>query len=297
MMGALAGVSAGAFFAPAFAQAAEARDAELREAFPDWFEETDPFRVVGPVYHAGVRGLNVYLIATDDGHILLDGGLPSTAPIILRNIRALGFDPDDVVYLINSHAHYDHSGGLAELKARTGATFVASAADRPALEGGYYEGSAADASLSAPQVAVDRTIADGEALTLGGVRLTARLTPGHSPGCTSWEMEVEEFGRNLTVLFFCSATVAANRLVDPPQYDGIVEGYRRTFAVGRDWRPDVFLANHPYGTGMWDRLERREAGDAEAFVDREIFPAYLRRLEEAFERALAQQKADAGRPR
>ena len=285
-----------ALVANAAAQETANRDEYLRKRFPAWFEDRAPVRIVGNIYGVGPRGLGVFLIATPRGHILLDGGLPSSAPMIARNIRMLGFSLGDVRYLINSHAHYDHSGGIAALKEMTGAEFVASAADRPALEGGYYEGSEDDSSLAAPPVSVDRIIADGDKLELGGVTLTARLTPGHSPGCTSWETTVEEPGRMLTVLFFCSATVAANRLVGDPQYDGIVEDYRHSFAMARGWRPDVFLANHPESFHMEDKLARRAAGETDVFVDRGAFPAYIERLEAAFERELARQRAALANP-
>jgi metallo-beta-lactamase class B len=259
---------------------------------PTWVEEVEPFRIVDNVYFVGTRGLSSFLVTTPEGHFLIDGGLPENAAVIAENIRKLGFKLGDLEYLLNSHAHFDHSGGLAELKRRSGAMMVASEGDRSALEGGFYLGSEADKNLSAPPVEVDRTIADGEALVLGGVALTARLTPGHTRGCTSWTMTAG--GRE--ILFFCSATVAANRLVDPPQYDGIVEDYRATFERTRDWRPDILLANHPEFFGMDERRARQKSGDADAFVDRDAFPALMKKLETAFEQALAEQSAAAANP-
>lgn len=256
---------------------------------PTWVEEIEPFKIEDGVYFVGTRGLSSFLITTSEGHFLLDGGLPENAAVIARNIEALGFRVRDVAYLLNSHAHFDHSGGLSELKKRTSAVMVASEGDRSALEGGLYLGSEDDPDLGAPPVAVDRTIADGEALVLGGVALTARLTPGHTRGCTSWTMTAG--GQD--ILFFCSASVAANRLVDPPQYNGIIEDYRATFEKMRNWRPDIFLANHPELFRMDERRARQIAGDDGAYIDAVAFPALMSRFEAAFEKALAEQTAAA----
>ncbi len=264
------------------------------KANPGWIEAYRPFRVIGNVYSVGPRGLGVYLIATDDGHILLDGGLPQTVPLIARNIEGLGFRLSDVKILLNSHAHFDHSGGLAALKALTGATLIAAEGDRSALEGGFYLGSEDEHDMSAPPVAVDETAADGKTVSLGGAALTANLTPGHTRGCTSWSMTVEEEGKPYSVLFFCSASVAANRLAHPeigPQYEGIVRDYRRTFEKAETMRPDVLLAGHPEFFAMEEKRARQIAGDALAFVDPEAFPALIARQEADFEKRLAEDLA------
>ena len=260
--------------------------------FPDWYEPYEPFRVIGNIYYVGTQGLSSFLITSGDGHILLDAPLDEKVPEIVSNIRQLGFEPTDIKYLLNSHAHFDHSGGLARMKELTGAQFLASEGDRSALEGGFYLGFEDREDLYAPKVAVDRLIEDGERLALGEITLTARLTPGHTRGCTSWETSVTEEGQAFQVLMFCSASVAANRLVGPPQYEGIVEDYRYTFEVTRNWQPDVFLANHPAFFLMDEKREKLEAGDALAFVDREAFPAFIARTESAFEAALERQSAE-----
>ncbi|MDM8010711.1 MAG: subclass B3 metallo-beta-lactamase [Parasphingorhabdus sp.] len=266
---------------------------DWRQNFPGWYAAVEPYRIIGSgkrgVYFVGTEGLGMYFIPTSAGHILIDGGMPGEGQYVADAIRKLGFDPKDIKILLNSHAHLDHSGGLAELKALTGAQMIASEGDRSALEGGFYLGSEDDTAMNAPPVKVDRTIADGETLTLGDITLTARITPGHSRGCTSWTMPVEQGDKTYQALFFCSATVAANRLVGPPQYDGIVDDYRKTFAMTRDWQPDIFLTNHPEFAGMAAKREKQKAGDPLAFVDRTGFPAMMAKLEQAFEQALQKQ--------
>ena len=266
---------------------------DFRKNFPSWYAAADPYRIMGSgkagIYFVGTEGLGIYFIPTSAGHILIDGGMPGEGQYVADAIRKLGFDPKDIKILLNSHAHLDHSGGLAELKALTGAQMIASEGDRSALEGGFYLGSEDDRAMNAPPVKVDRTIADGETLTLGDITLTAHVTPGHSRGCTSWTMPVVQDGKTYQALVFCSATVAANRLVGPPQYDGIVDDYRKTFAMTKDWRPDIFLTNHPEFADMAAKRERQKAGDPLAFVDREGFPAMMAKLEQAFEQALQKQ--------
>lgn len=283
-------IAAGALFALFYAGAGAAEIAapsKWARSNPNWVEAIAPFRIAEGVYYVGSLGLSSFLITTPEGHFLLDGGVPENAPMIAANIKALGFDIRDVKYLLNSHAHFDHSGGLAALKELSGALMIASEGDRPALEGGFYLGSEEDHDLDSPPVKVDRIIGDEETLSFGGVMLMAHLTPGHTRGCTSWTMEAGGRG----VLFFCSATVAANRLADPPQYAGIVEDYRSTFARTRDWRPDIFLANHAFFFDMEARRARLLAGDEDAFVDTEAFPKLIAALEAAFEKALAAQAA------
>src|SRR5947209_8118880 len=155
----------------------------------DWDAPVPPFRIVGNVYYVGARGVSSFLIASSGGLIVLDGGFAETAPLIERNIRALGFRVGDIKYLLNSHAHYDHCGGLARLKRDSGAQLLASGPDSETLNSGRQPsyGPGQDEAYF-PPVHVDRTIIDGEQVSLGNAVLTAYLTPGHTKGCTTWTM-------------------------------------------------------------------------------------------------------------
>lgn len=274
---------------PAAQDDAHARWAENN---PDWVAPVEPFEIASGVFYVGTEGLSVFLIKTSKGAILIDGGLSQVAPMALGNLKTLGVAARDVRILLNSHAHVDHAGGLAALKAATGASLIASDGDRQALETGRALGSEDDDFQAFPPVAVDRVIADGERVTLGEVSLTARIMPGHTQGCTSWTMNAA--GKE--ILFFCSATVAGNRLADRekgPQYPGIVEAYRRTFKTAATLRPDILLANHPGFFDMQERRAAQRAGDANAFVDRAAFARLMQRLERDFEAELARQEAAA----
>jgi metallo-beta-lactamase class B len=266
---------------------------DWQASFPHWFAPIAPFRIIGngegAVYYVGTQGLGMFFIPTAEGHIVIDGGMPGQGRLIADNIEALGYNPGDIQILLNSHAHLDHSGGLAELMELSGASLVASAGDRSALEGGFALGAEDLSYLNTPPVAVSREIDDGETVTLGGVTLTAHLTPGHTRGCTSWTTTVEQDGKPYETLFFCSASVAANRLVGPPQYEGIVDDYRKTFALTATWRPDIFLANHAEFFDMQAKRDKQIAGDALAFYNREDFPRMRAMMAQAFEAALQEQ--------
>ena len=269
--------------------------AAWRKKVPHWFEMVEPFRIEGSddnaVYYVGSKGLAVYLIQTIDGLILIDGGMPGQAEDILVSIRKLGFDPKDIKILLNSHAHMDHSGGLAEIKRQTGAKLIASAGDKPELESGFYLGFEDRPEFNSHPVKVDQVIAHEEELKLGNTVLRPFITPGHTRGCTSWVMEMKNPEVHMDFLFFCSASVAANRLFAPPQYPGIVEDYRRTFEMTRDWSPTIFLSNHPEFFGMKAKRERQLAGDRKAFINPNEFREVIAKQERAFEKALIKQSA------
>ncbi len=257
-----------------------------------WNQPVKPFRVIGNVYYVGMAGVSAFLITTPQGHILTDGGLPESAAPIAANIKALGFDIKDVKILLNSHAHFDHSGGLAKLKADSGARLYASAADRPILESGHI-GWGPAAKVDAPPVHVDRAFQDGDSFSLGGVTLTAHITPAHTPGCTTWTMPLTDKGVTHQVMFFCSISVAGNPLVGNTGYPDIVARYRAGFAKLDKMKADVFLAPHGDQFGMKDKLARVKPGAANPFVDSGELPSFLAAQKTAFEAELARQQATA----
>ncbi len=264
--------------------------AKAREA---WNKPTEPFKIIGNVYYVGTDGLASYLITSRQGHILIDTVMPESTSQIKANIEKLGFKIGDIKYLLNTHAHIDHTGGFAELKQASGAQMVAGERDRPLLEGGYYPGAQEETALNFPPVKVDRTVHEGDTVTVGDVTLTAHETPGHSPGCTSWAFSVKDGGATRSALIFCSGTVALNRLVTNPTYPGIVDDYRKTFARAKDMKVDVLLAPHPEMYKLAEKRARIADGAPNPFVSPGEFNAYAASLEKAFDDALAKQSAAA----
>jgi metallo-beta-lactamase class B len=282
---------------PASAQQPAAKPAATAAAASrsNWNQPTEPFRIIDNVYYVGTAGLSSFLFVTPEGDILLDAALPDSAPQIEANIRKLGFKLSDVKILLNSHAHFDHSGGLAQLKKDTGAKLIASEGDRSALEGGFYLGSENVKAMGAPPVKVDQAIKDGYKLTLGGFTMTAHLTPGHTRGCTSWGWTAHEGGKAYEALVFCSATIAANRLVDPPQYPGIVADYRATFEKAAKMKVDIFLAPHAEFYDLAAKRAKLTAGGPNPFIVPGEFHTFIAKQKADFEPGLKAQEAKAAK--
>jgi metallo-beta-lactamase class B len=252
----------------------------------NWTKPTKPFHVVGPIYYVGTEGIASYLIRTNDGLILLDGGLEENAPIIERNIAELGFRLSDVKLLLATHAHFDHVAGLAQLKRDSGAALAASAGDRGALESGVPPSELSYGVYRFPPVKVDRVLTDRDPVRLGEVTITPVITPGHTPGCTSWTMRVTEAGKPLDVLFPCSMAVAGNKLIGNKGYPGIVSDFHKTFVTMRSLQADVVLTAHPDRADVLGRSQRRDAGDPDAFLAAGLLSGLIDEAEAAFESEL-----------
>jgi metallo-beta-lactamase class B len=255
----------------------------------NWTEPQKPFHVIDNVYYVGSAGLSSWLIVTPRGLILLDVGEPQNASMVEANIETLGYHVKDIRILLNSHAHHDHSGGLAKLKADSGAKLYASEGDRPALEAGVYPGWESRKDLDFPPVKVDHVLEDGEKVSLGGTTLTVVATPGHTAGCTSYLLPVTDQGTKHTAFFFCSASVALNRLAPDPQYPGIVDNYRKTFARLGTLHADVFLAPHAEMYDLPGKLAKVQPGQPSPFVHPGDLEASAAGFERDFEQALKAQ--------
>ena len=262
----------------------------------NWTAPTEPFRIGGNLYYVGTAGLGAYLLTSPQGHVLIDGAMPTSAKMIEANIERLGFKPGDVKVLLNTHAHFDHAGGLAELKKDTGAKLYAAAGDRQALETGTYVGSEDVKAFDFAPVKVDHVLKDGEQVRLGSIVLTAHLTPGHSGGCTTWTFPVKIDGAERQALLYCSTSVAANRLVSKakgPQYPGIVADYETTFAKLKTLQADVFLAPHAEQFGLAAKRAKLAAGGPNPFVDPGELQRTVAASEAAFRADLAKQQEAA----
>jgi metallo-beta-lactamase class B len=269
-----------------------------------WNKPQKPFRVIDNIYYVGTAGVSAWLIWTLQGFILIDGGLPESVPIIEANIKTLGFDIKDVKLLLNSHAHFDHAGGLAKLKRDSGARLTASAGDKPILEMGRVTfGPSSVPADHFPPVKVDRTIKDGDTVMLGGVVLTAVVTPGHSPGCTNWTMPIVEGTGDHNVIFFCSMTTGGNPLVDNRQYPTIAADYKASFARLKTYDADVLLAAHGDQMGlarkiaaMEENAKNKVVGAPNPFVVKGELQRLIAAQEKAFDAELKKQQAAQAKP-
>lgn len=254
-----------------------------------WVQPAEPFHLADNLYYVGSAGLSSWLITTPEGHILIDAPMAQNVDLIEGNIRKLGFRIEDVKVLLASHAHFDHVAGLARIKADTGAMLAASDGDREALEKGIYPGSEDVDYLRFDPVKVDRVLRDGDMVSLGGVTLTARVTPGHSPGCTTWTFPLKVDGKVRQALYYCSTTVAANRLAPRPQYPGIVADYRASLARLGAMKADVFLAPHNEQFDLDAKRARLKSGKPNPFVDPTELGRTVAAQKAAFEKACAKQ--------
>lgn len=256
----------------------------------EWNEPQKPFHVIGNIYYVGMAGVSAFLITTPQGNILTDGGLPESVRFIEKNIQALGFKLTDTKILLNSHAHFDHSGGLAKLKADSGAKFTASTGDKPFLESGHIP-YGPSAQIDTAPIHVDRAMKDGESFTLGGVTMMANVMPGHTKGCTTWTMPLTENGVAHKVMFFCSISVAGNPLGAKPAYPAIVSDYRASLARLKKMDADIFFAPHGNQFGLPEKLAKMKPGAPNPFIDAGELPRFAEKAEAAFNKDLIRQQA------
>lgn len=232
---------------------------------PVWNKEQKPFRVYGNTYYVGPHGLTSLLITSKAGHVLIDGALPESVPQIVANIRSLGFRVEDVKLIVNSHVHFDHGGGIAELQRLSGAKVAASPWSAEVLtKSGVGKGDPQFGSIP-PVALVPRaeSLRDGQTLRVGDIKLTAHFTPGHTPGGTSWTWRSCEGGRCLNLVYADSMTPVSSegfRFSDSREYSNAVQDFEKSFAFLRSAPCDILLTSHPDASGLWERLEGRERG-------------------------------------
>jgi metallo-beta-lactamase class B len=261
-----------------------------------WTAPVKPFRIIDNVYYVGTADLSSFLITTPSGHILIDTAYDPTAAGIVDSIKALGFEVRDVKLLLTTQAHLDHMGGHAELKRRTGAQVLAAQADKDVIEGGGTTDHFLGPKNAFPAVKVDRVIHHGEIITLGGVMLTAHITPGHTKGTTTWTMSAKDSeGRLRHVALVGSTTVLDGvKLVDNREYPQIATDFARTFRVLEQLPCEVFLSAHLSAFGGAAKAEAAAQGKGDqAFVDPEGCRASVQRSKKAFETELERQRTAA----
>jgi metallo-beta-lactamase class B len=264
-------------------------------ACEEWNQTQQPFRIYGNTYYVGVHGLSAILIAGDQGHILIDGGTAESAPKIAASIRALGFKVEDVKLLLNSHVHHDHAGGLAELQRLSGAKVAASAPAAAVLESGQLgaddpQHGSLRAIAPLTQLAVVR---DGQTVHVGTLTLQAHLTPGHTPGSTSWTWNECEGGRCMHMVYADSLTAVSAQGYLFNRHPQVVESFERSFRVLEKLPCDVLLTPHPEVSNLWNRLERSEHGGGDAaFID----PSACRRYVENARAGLRKRLEDESHP-
>jgi metallo-beta-lactamase class B len=260
---------------------------------PDWTEPFPPFRIAGNLYYVGSQGLANFLITTPQGHILINSDLEASLPLIRNSVEKLGFKFTDIRILLISHAHWDHDGGSAAVKKLTGAKYMVMDADVPVVESGGktdFQYGNRPASLY-PPTKVDRVLHDGDEVKLGDATLVAHLTPGHTKGCTTWTMKVDDAGKVYDVVIIGSPNVNEGyKLVGNASYPEIASDYERTFRVLEALPVDIFLGAHGDYFDLKTKYARLKEGAVSPFIDPAGYKAYVADREAAFRTELAKQK-------
>jgi metallo-beta-lactamase class B len=260
----------------------------------EWNRPQEPFSLYGNSYYVGVHGLSAVLITTPSGHVLIDGGLESSTPQVVANIRKMGFRIQDVKYILNSHAHFDHAAALAELQRESGAVVLAGTPALPALTAGVALGDdpqAKDADRY-PPVANVRGVTDGEVVRLGELAITAHATPGHTPGGVTWTWQSCEGGKCANIVYADSLSAVASDGYKFTEHAAVLANLERSIAKVEALQCDVLVSAHPEYSDLYGRqAKKRELGSA-AMVDTGACRAYAAKARAGLAKRLASERAE-----
>ena len=252
----------------------------------DWHREFPAFKIAGNLYYVGTADLAVYLIHTPQGNILINSDYEQDLPLIRASIEKLGFKYKDTKILLISHAHGDHDAATGVIRKETGAKLMVMEPDVAEEQ---------STARGRPGAHVDRLLHDGDIVELGGSKLTARLTPGHTKGCTTWTMQVDDAGRKLDAVIIGSPNVNAGYiLVGNTKYPQIAEDYVKTFALLKSLPCDLFLGAHGAYFGLKAKYEKMKAGGPNPFIDPDGYRAYVAERENAFRKEWEHQQKPNG---
>jgi metallo-beta-lactamase class B len=264
----------------------------------EWNQPQAPFRIFGSTYYVGTHALASLLITSTNGHVLIDGDLPQSVDQIAANIRALGFRINDVKLIVNSHAHFDHAGGIAELQRRSGARVVASPWSAEVFrKGGVGKGDPQYGTI--PGIAPVRnvsTLHDGESFHIGTTTITAHLTPGHTPGGTSWIWKSCEGAKCYNMVYADSLTPISGpdfRFTASHEYPRVLTDFEKSFTFLETTPCDVLLTPHPEVSDLWDRMAAREKS---VTPDPLVDSAACRQLAEQAREKLRERLASEDKP-
>ena len=253
-----------------------------------------PSKSLGNLYYVGSKGLASYLVTTPQGHILINSNLEECVPLIRASVEQLGFKFTDIKILLISHAHWDHNAGSDTIKKQTGARYMVMDGDVSVVESGgkndFQYGNMASSHYQPTKV--DRVLHDGDEVRLDRAVLVARLTPGHTKGCTTWTMKLQEGGKTYNVVIIGSPNVNPGyKLVNNPSYPDIATDYERMFQVLKSLPCDIFLGAHGGYFDVEGKYTKLKENGSEAFVDPEGFKKYVSDREQVFKREFAKQRA------
>ena len=257
----------------------------------NWSRPFPAHRVIGNLYAVGTYDLSVFLVTSEDGHILINTGLEDSTTLIRKNIESLGFRLEDGKILLTMQAHWDHTAALAEIKSLTGAEMWATEGDAPVLADGGFSDPHFGGRQSFQPVAVDRIIKEGDVIELGDTRLTVLETPGHTAGSSSYTMTVVAETRTYDVVIVNMASInPGKRLVVDPTYPGVAKDFADTFRKQKALDVDVWVAAHGSQYGLHDKYEVGQVYDPSTFVDPKGFLEVVERYEKIYKDQLSVER-------
>jgi metallo-beta-lactamase class B len=257
----------------------------------DWARPFPGFRVIGNLYAVGSYDLSVFLITSDEGHILINTGLEDSMVLIRDNMASLGFRLADVRILLTQQAHWDHTAALAEIKDLTAAEMWATVKDARVLEDGGFSDAHFGGRESFRPVDVDKIIRDGEIIELGDISLTVYVHPGHTEGSSSYSMQINEAGRDYNVLIANMGTInEGKQLVIEPTYAGVADDFANTYRRQKAMDVDVWVAAHNSQYNMHEKYQAGQAYSPDTFVDPAGFLRAVERLEQSYLEQVAEER-------
>ena len=261
---------------------------------PEWSQPFPSFRIVGNLYYVGTYDLASYLITTPKGNILINTGLPNSDSLIRYNIESLGFKLSDTKILLATHGHFDHVGGMAEIKQLTGAKLMIDKGDVQVLEDGgnsdFVFGGKGCTFLPAK---VDRVLEDGDTIQLGGFNIVLHHHPGHTKGASSFTFTVHDEKRNYNILIANFPTILDEvKLLGMPTYKNIYDDYAKSFASLKKMKFDLWFASHANQFGLHEKYKPGDAYKPERFVDPKGYKSRIDQLEKIYHERLAKEQRE-----
>lgn len=218
---------------------------------PGWLTPITPLRISDHVWQIGTANITALLVKTSQGAVLIDGGMPQVAGMLLANMKQLGVAPGELRYILHTHAHADHAGPLAAVKRASGAVLVSNAESAVLLARGGSNDLHFGDDITFPPVQADRLLQDGEVIQLGELAFTVAFTPGHTPGSMSWTWTDTQGGKPVRIVYADSLSAPGYQLLGNPAYPKLMDAFRRSAAVVRQLPCDLLLTPHPEASG-WD---------------------------------------------
>ena len=246
---------------------------ERRKIANPWEGKIEPFKIIGGVYFVGTFQASTHLIDTGDGFILIDPGYSNALYLVVSSIYKLGFKPEDIKYIVNTHWHWDHTEATRALAEMSGAKTLIGKEDFEKAKQ-YFT--------------ADILVSDGDFLELGNVKMCFMETPGHTKGTISFFFDCKDNDKNYRVGMFGGA--GANTLVKEKfDFDGCREAYRNSLNRLRKEKVDVFIGNHTWNNDTFNKAKILKETGKNTFIDKNLWCEFLNYCEKRLDSVIEKE--------